>query len=77
MVVLFSCRKEVSCMALAKNILCPRCGRIVMRYDGKATVAMSCKCRKCNKLVVYDPEQNTTAIKKTPKRVTGSGMRFY
>lgn len=76
MAVFFSCRKEVT-MAEPKTIYCPKCGRKVATWDGRSTNNISVKCKKCNKLVVYDVENEKTEIKEIPKRTASSGMRFY
>ena len=64
-------------MAEPKTIYCPRCGRKVTTWDGRSTMNISAKCKKCNKLVVYDVENEKTEIKAIPQRVTSSGTRFY
>lgn len=64
-------------MAEAKKIYCPRCHRAVATYDGRSTINPIAKCRKCQKLVVYDIEKDSVTMKKMPKRVCSSGMRFY
>ena len=64
-------------MAEPKTIYCPNCGRKVGTYDGRSTNNISVKCKKCNKLVVYDIENEKTEIKEIPQRETSSGMRFY
>ena len=59
------------------TIFCPRCHRAVMHHDGKSTGVIECKCRKCNKLIVFNPENYKIVVKEVPERTTGSGMRFY
>lgn len=59
------------------TIYCPRCHRAVIHYDGKSTGNIDCKCRNCNKLIIYHPKENRIEIKNVPERNTGSGMRFY
>ena len=60
-----------------KKIYCPKCGRKVATLDGRSTINISVKCKKCNKLVVYDVENEKAEIKEIPQRSTSSGMRFY
>lgn len=60
-----------------KKIYCPRCKRKTMEYDGRSTINPIAKCRKCQKLVVYDIEKDEVYIKDVPKRDQASGMRFY
>ena len=64
-------------MAEPKTIYCPKCGRKVATWDGRSTINISVKCNKCNKLVVYDIENEKVKIKEIPQRTTSSGMRFY
>lgn len=64
-------------MAEPKTIYCPKCGRKVATLDWRSTINISVRCKKCDKLVVYDVENEKTIIKEIPKRTTSSGMRFY
>lgn len=61
----------------AKTIYCPRCGRKVGTYDGKSTVHKTIKCKKCNKLVVYNVDTGKTKVTKLPERNCSSGMIKY
>lgn len=62
---------------MAKTIYCPTCNRKVATYDGRSTTEIDVACRKCEKLVVYDPMCNVTKVKALPERTTASGCRFY
>ena len=64
-------------MAEQKTIYCPKCGRKLGIWDGKSTMDIYFRCKKCKKLVVYNVENEKTIIKEIPKRTTSSGMRFY
>ena len=64
-------------MAEPKTIYCPKCVRKVATWDGWSTNNISVKCKKCNKLVVYNVENKKAEIKEIPQRITSSGMRFY
>ena len=64
-------------MAEPKTIYCPKCGIKVATWDGRSKNNISVKCKKCNKLVVYDVESEEVKIKAIPQRTTSSGMRFY
>ena len=64
-------------MTEPKTIYCPKCGRKVATWDGRSKNNISVKCKKCNKLVVYDVESEEVKIKAIPQRTTSSGMRFY
>ena len=64
-------------MAEQKTIYCPKCGRKVGIWDGRSTINISVRCKKCDKLVVHDVENEKTIIKEIPKRTTSSGMMFY
>ena len=64
-------------MAEPKTIYCSKCGRKAATLDGRSTINISVRCKKCDKLVVYDVENEKTIIKEIPKRTTSSGMIFY
>lgn len=64
-------------MSEPKTIYCPKCGRKVVTWDGRSMNNISVKCNKCNKLVVYDVENEKSEIKAIPQRSTSGGMRFY
>ena len=64
-------------MSEPKTIYCPKCGRKVATWDGRSTIDISARCKKCDKLVVYDVESGNAKIKAIPQRSTSSGMRFY
>ena len=64
-------------MSEPKTIYCSKCGRKVATLDGRSTINISVRCKKCDKLVVYDVENEKTRIKEIPQRETSSGMRFY
>ena len=73
----FLLRRKRLLMAEPKTIYCPKCGRKVATLDGRSTNNMSVKCKKCNKLVVDDVENEKSEIKTIPQRTTSGGMRFY
>ena len=73
--VLFSRRKEVA-MTKQKTIYCPICGRKVGIWDGKSTMDLYFRCKKCKKQVVYHVCNGVLEIKKLPQRNTSSGMSF-
>lgn len=60
-----------------KTIYCPQCYHKVFQYDGKSKINPQGRCRKCNKLIVYDIKSDTVSVKKIPERHCGSGVRFY
>lgn len=60
-----------------KTIYCPQCYRKAGTYDGKSKINPQMKCRKCNKLIVYDIATDTVSVQKIPGRTQGSGVRFY
>ena len=64
-------------MAEPKTIYCPKCGRKVATWDGRSANNIAVKCVKCNKLVVYNVENEKVEIKEIPQRETSSGMIFY
>ncbi len=55
------------------TIYCPSCGRKSMIYDGKATMPKSKECKKCKKIVVYNPLNGTTKLFDKKQRQTSSG----
>lgn len=59
-----------------KTIYCPKCGRKVGTYDGRSTINKVCRCRKCDKRIVYHADTGETERKEIPPRETGSGMTF-
>lgn len=59
-----------------KTIYCPRCGRKVATYDGRSTINVIARCKKCRKRVVYHVDTGETEIKPIPPRTTSSGMTF-
>lgn len=59
-----------------KTIYCPKCGRKVGTYDGRSTINKICRCKKCNKRIVYHVDTGETEIKNIPKRNCSSGMTF-
>ena len=75
MAVLFSCRKEAT-MAEQKTIYCPRCKRKIGIWDGRSTMNIALRCKKCRKRVIYHVDSGITEIKKLPQRNTSSGMSF-
>lgn len=64
-------------MAEPKTIYCPKCGRKVATLDRRSTINISVRCKKCDKLVVYDVENKKAEIKEIPQRTASRGMRFY
>lgn len=64
-------------MAESKTIYCPRCGRKAAFYDGRTTINPIARCRKCNKLVIYNVAKGAVTMKAVPERNCSSGMRFY
>ena len=63
-------------MAEPKTIYCPRCGRKVGIWDGKSTMDIHFRCKKCKKQVVYHSCNGVLEMKKLPQRNTSSGMSF-
>lgn len=59
-----------------KEILCPKCKRKIATWDGVSSANIEVLCRKCNKLAVFRPINETVELREVPKRNTASGMRF-
>lgn len=51
-----------------KTIYCPRCGRKVATWDGRSSMPVIGRCKKCNKRVVYYVDNDETEIKDIPER---------
>lgn len=64
-------------MSKAKIIKCPKCGSDVIRYDGRRTIPIDGKCKRCNVLVVYYPEEHRIATREVPDRLKEGCPRFY
>lgn len=58
------------------EVYCPQCHRRVGTYDGRSSINLVCKCKKCNKKVVYHIDTGETELKPLPRRTTSSGMTF-
>ena len=64
-------------MTEPKTIYCPKCGRRVLSWDGKAKTDISVNCKKCKKRIVFHTSNQVTDIKDIPAREQSSGKRFY
>lgn len=60
-----------------RSVYCPGCNRKVMNATTRGTTPVSCKCKNCNKLVIYHPDTSETTISNVPQRTQSSGKRFY
>ena len=58
------------------NVLCPGCGRKVMKHDGKGTIEIAARCSKCKKIVQYCPKTHKRIFIEEPI-FESSGKRFY
>ena len=61
---------------MAKTILCPSCKRKLGTHDGRSTIPKVIDCRKCNKRIVYSPE-NGIVVRQIPERNSSSGVTFH
>ncbi len=59
-----------------KETYCPQCNLKVGTYDGRSTINHICRCRNCNKRIVYHVDSGKVEVKEIPKRVCSSGMTF-
>ena len=48
----------------------------VATWDGKSKINKIARCRKCNKKVIYDIENQETRLEKLPERQSSSGVVF-
>lgn len=62
---------------IPRTVFCPSRRKVVGKYDGRSQVNYEVKCKKCGNLIVYNPNEKRTKIRKAPERNQGSGMRFY
>nr|DAE31309.1 MAG TPA: DNA-directed RNA polymerase [virus sp. ctHG14] len=61
-------------------ITCPNCGRIIFRYDKKATNAFEVQCRKCEQMTCILTQDGIVQSVKPIKKIqakSSSGKRFY
>lgn len=63
-------------MSEPKTIYCPRCKRRVAQWNGKSTIDIISKCKKCNIRVIYRIETGITEKKEIPPRAQSSGINF-
>lgn len=61
---------------IPKTIYCPKCGRKCGTYDGRSTINKVCRCKKCNKRIVYHVDTGEVERKNIPERNCSSGMIF-
>ena len=54
-----------------KTIYCSKCGRKVATWNKRSTINISVRCKKCDKLVVYDVENE-----KSGNVIKRAGMTF-
>mgnify|MGYP000099321751 CR=1 FL=1 len=59
------------------SIMCPNCGKFLLKADRRDTRENQIKCRRCGKLITYVPSGDLREIKEPPERTTASGMRFF
>lgn len=59
-----------------KTIYCPKCHRRVGQWDGRSTINVICRCKKCNKRIVYHVDTGEVERKDIPKRNCSSGVTF-
>jgi hypothetical protein len=59
-----------------KAIYCPICKSKVGTYDGRSSINVITRCRKCKKQVIYFVDTEETKVKSLPKRATSSGITF-
>ena len=59
-----------------KTIYCPRCGRKVATWDGRSSMPVIGRSKKCNKRVVYYVDNGETEIKDIPQRNCSSGVTY-
>lgn len=63
-------------MSEPKTIYCPKCNRKVGKWDGKSTVNVICKCKNCNRRIVYHVGFDVVETKEIPPRSQSSGVNL-
>lgn len=58
------------------GIQCPKCKRLVGHYDGRSSIDVVCKCKNCNKQVIYRVATGEVELKPVPQRASNSGLTF-
>lgn len=64
-------------MAEAKTIYCPVCKRKAFDYDGRGSINIRIKCKKCKKIVLYAPDTDSVKMCDVPTRNCSSGRAIY
>lgn len=59
-----------------KTIFCPSCNRKVGAWDGRSSINLITRCKKCNKRVIYRVDTGEIEIKPLPQRNCSSGLTF-
>lgn len=59
------------------SVMCPRCGKFLMKTDRDNTNVIKIACKNCNKWIWCLPVTEDYIVKDIPERQTGSGMRFF
>lgn len=59
-----------------KDIVCPKCHKKVLTYDGRATIELRANCKKCKLCIIYDPVNDSVRTGKIPERNSSSGKMF-
>lgn len=62
---------------MEKTIYCPKCKRKVFSYDGRGSINIRGKCKKCKRLVLYSIEADEVTMHDLPKRTCSSGVTIY
>lgn len=62
---------------MEKTIYCPSCKRKVFSFDGRGSINIRGKCKKCNRLVVYHIETDEVTMHSLPTRTCSSGKTIY
>ena len=62
---------------MSKNVYCPICRHKLFVHYGLSDLPVDCVCRKCQRLVTYNPQTDTTKHGKMPTQKTASGKRIF
>lgn len=60
------------------SIVCPKCGKFLLKADKRDNRVSQKACRKCNKLITYKPsDRSFRKISEIPPRQSSSGVIFW
>ena len=64
-------------MYIKRDVFCPKCMTKVTTYDGRATINIMARCKKCRKRIIYNVETKETTRVEIPQNLTSSGKMLF